>query len=166
MRRLLMCALVLALGGLGGVSVMNAQEKVAAPKAEACAAPCLEKICIAVPDKTKTSKVEYSCTTKDICLLKCPKFLKGGCCESGCADCGKPRTVNVLMKRVVITECDSTKCIVTHREAAPKCAPACKTPCPAPCTTVAPAAGAKTVAAPAQAAPQVSTPVRSVEPTR
>jgi hypothetical protein len=87
----------------------------------------------------KISKTVYACKEKDICLPRCPpfSFFRGGChdrCDdcppqADCPSCGHPRTVAVLMKKVVTTECPTTKCVVSHQEAhcAPVCPPACTT---------------------------------------
>jgi hypothetical protein len=138
MRRFITSAFALAVCGLCWASQASAQDKAPA-KTETCAASCLHKVCVSVPDKKKISKVEYSCTQKDICLPRCPKLF-GGCCDEGCADCGRPRTVNVLMKRTVTTECPSTKCVVSHQEAAPRCAQACRVGHGACCVETLPAA--------------------------
>ena len=197
MRRLLTAALVLAAFGLCSTATTRAQEKIAAPAAsghvahtEACDAHCLHKVCIAVPDKKKISKTVYSCTEKDVCLPKCvhggsERINRGhgcndhcasNCPEQGCAACGRPRTVRVLMKKVVTEECPTTKCEVSYEAAAPACRPSrghCDTSCPAPCTTSAPVVvpqgtprvmpPAKTSEAPPQALPRTR-PALSIEP--
>lgn len=193
MRRFVFASLALALAGVSCVTHALAQEKVAPPTkveaktVEACAQPCLEKVCIAVPDKKKISKVEYACKEQDICLPKCPKHGfsfkglfhrhceacdNGACPAEGCAKCGNPRTVRVLMKRTVTTECPTTKCEVVHQEVAPKvCTTAAKTcndPCP-PAATTTPAAPAPMTmprATEARPLPAGTTPARSVEPVR
>jgi hypothetical protein len=141
MRRLLTASLALAAFGLCSVHACLAQEKLAAPvKVEAhgehCAAPCLEKVCVPVPTKIKISKVVYSCKESEICLPRCTlgghghgeRCGHGHDCdglncppESGCAKCGHPRTVRVLMKRTITKECPSTKCEVSHQPAQPRC---------------------------------------------
>lgn len=174
MRRLMICAVAVALCGLGKVNLVSAQEQLPAPiKTEACAAPCLEKVCIAVPDKKKTTTYVYGCKAKDICLLRCPPFRlghgHGGCghggCEDNCgncADCGRPRTVNVLLKKKVETECDSVKCVVSHQEA--KCAPACPPVGPPDCLPS--SAHSVKTALPAATAPVAITPATTVPLTR
>ena len=153
MCRLMICAAAVALCGLGGANLARAQEKIAPPvktavTTEACHAPCLEKVCVPVPDKMKISKTVYSCKEKDICLPRCPPFSFHRGCRDHCNDhCGdhctpqescpscahRPRTVAVLMKKVVVTECPTTKCVVSHQEA--PCAPVCAPACPPACTT-------------------------------
>ena len=165
MRRLMICAVAVALCGLGGANLARAQEKTAPPAktdihTEACHAPCLEKVCVPVPDKMKISKTVYACKEKDICLPRCPpfSFFRGGChdrCDdcppqADCPSCGHPRTVAVLMKKVVTTECPTTKCVVSHQEA--KCEPACRPTCLPACTTTSHAA------APVSTAPLATTP--------
>lgn len=149
MRRFITCALALAVCGLCGATPAAAQEKIAASThTEACAPSCLDKVCIAVPDKKKISKVEYSCTQKDICLPRCSfRFGFGhSCCEDDCLRCGRPRTVNVLMKRSVSHECPSMKCVVSHQPAA--CAPACRPGCAPDCAATASTGHATTATMP------------------
>jgi hypothetical protein len=98
-----------------------------------------------VPTTTKKTKVEYSCQEKDICLPKCSLaglFHRGGghgqtghghacgddCPKVGCTQCGKPRTVRVLMKRVVTTECPDTKCEAVLQPGAARCVQPCLAP--------------------------------------
>jgi hypothetical protein len=144
MRTSLLSALTLTLGAVLTMS-SAAQEKIAPPvKVEvsappaACTAECLHKTCIAVPTTTKKTKVEYSMQEKDLCLPKClfgGLFHRGGhsaghghtctddCPKVGCTQCGQPRTVRVLMKRTVTTECPDTKCEAVLQPAAPRCLP-------------------------------------------
>lgn len=114
--------IAVALCGLGWTTHVTAQEKVAAPpKTEICATTCLEKVCIAVPDTKRITKVVYSCTEKDICLPRCPNMLGNHVCSKDCCTtCARPRTVNVLMKRTVTTEVPATKCVVQQEEV-PRC---------------------------------------------
>ncbi|MCI0682664.1 MAG: hypothetical protein L0Y71_11210 [Gemmataceae bacterium] len=188
MRRIWQCCLTLAAFGLCAATTAVAQEKLKAPAhapAASCDAACLHKVCIAVPDKKKTTTYEYSCKEKDVCLHRCVfggfhfgGLLRGhGCsdsaCESSCGSCdqcGRPRTVRVLMKKPVSCETDTTKCIVTHQEA---CAPACPTSCAPACTThsaattiithpvaTAPVRMAPVTMAPVRMAPVTAAPVR------
>ncbi len=84
-----------------------------------CAAPCVEKICIPVPDKKVVTKTVYGCKSVDFCLPKCPSLLGGRChgagCTEGCAPscvaCEKIRTRKVLMKRTVRTAIETFKCV-------------------------------------------------------
>lgn len=137
MRGLSVPALTLACGLAWTVSG-TAQEKLAPPvKVEAghvCTADCLHKTCIAVPTTVKKTKVEYSMQEKDLCLPRCVLgglFHRGGhghtcgdgCPKVGCTQCGHPRTVRVLMKRTVTTECPDTKCEAVLQPAVPRCSP-------------------------------------------
>jgi hypothetical protein len=183
MRRLITVAL--AAFGLCCATVASAQEKVPAPAkgpvaTEACAAECLHKVCIPVPDKRKISKVEYSCQEKEICLPRCAfpgeRAAHGhghgcghgdACPEQGCAKCGHPRTVRVLMKRTVTTECPSTKCEVAYQPAQPKCCPTaqvCQPACPP--ASPAPQAMPRAVETIPQALPRGGATTVIIEPAR
>jgi hypothetical protein len=188
MRRLITVAL--AAFGLCCAAVSSAQEKVAGPAkspahAEACAADCPHKVCVAVPDKRKISKVEYACKEKDICLPRCAfpgeraghghrcddacghgHACKNDCPEEGCAKCAHPRTVRVLMKRTVTTECPSTKCEVAYQPAQPKCCPTAHG-CHEACPTAPPAPGTPMPrAAETAPLPRAGVPALSIEPVR
>jgi hypothetical protein len=74
------------------------------------------KVCKLVPDVRETEKWVYSCKSEDLCFKKCP--LHGlhtcaGCEQCGaCVQCDKPVTRNRLVKRLVVEECPSVKCVV------------------------------------------------------
>lgn len=81
-----------------------------------CCPPNLVKVCVPEPSKKKTSTPYYDCVTKDYCLPKCPWPF--GCfrkkcaeCGDGCPNCSKPRTRNVLVKKIATEECDTFKCV-------------------------------------------------------
>lgn len=115
------------------------------PGKQECGNPCVKKICVPEPSKTKKSTVYYDCQCKDYCLPRCPcpncfKFWKkkkdcANCeCEHGhCPKCEKkPRVRAVLIKKTKTEECDSTKCVV--KEVPQECCPEeCCDPTPAVC---------------------------------
>src|SRR5688500_6373970 len=84
---------------------------------------CVEKECIRVPDTKKKTHTEYKCIEEDICkpwCHFCKKAKCGGCvtakcddCDKGgkCKDCGKVRCRRKLVKRFVVEEECTTKCI-------------------------------------------------------
>lgn len=87
-----------------------------------CAEPCPHKVCVSVPTTKKVSRTVYDSKCIEFCLAKCAFFSRG--CNDHCADnCGRVRTKNVLLKKVVTEQCPSTKCEVTL-------APPCVTACP------------------------------------
>lgn len=188
MRRMLTAALAFAALGWGTTS--SAQEKLAppaksAPHAADCAAPCLEKVCVPAPTKLKISKVEYTCKESDVCLPRCSLggLLRGRGCDScqrghghdcanpcppeaSCPKCGHPRTVRVLMKRTVTTECPATKCEVSLQPAPPHCPRGAVRH--EPCGSTVPAAPTmpRATLGPPQPGPQSAAPAILVEPGR
>lgn len=126
-----------------------------------CPAPCpavecyeakCAKVCVPKEEKKKVSVPYYECKCEDFCLPKCrfsfsfPKMKKGcpKCCEpscpapaeckaGGCAECEKPRTRKVLIKKLKSEEVDVVTCKVEERvEMCPvkhkKCKDACAPP--------------------------------------
>ena len=91
------------------------------PPAAPCEAPCVHKVCVPEPTTVVKDKAIYDQRCVDYCLPKCSlwSILKGGCScgDGGCADCGRPRTRKVLIKRYVHEECPETKCVVVEQPA-------------------------------------------------
>ena len=81
--------------------------------AEVCYKDVVKKVCRLVPDVKKVSKWVYDCKSEDFCLKRCPLH-KDKCCNdcAECAKCDRPRTKTVLLKKLVVEECPTTKCIV------------------------------------------------------
>jgi hypothetical protein len=121
--------------------------------------PCTQTICKPVPAKITIAKTVYGCRDVDFCLPKCShsgmfgcltKGLGGcgaacghshGCCAKNpcppvdpCPQCEEPRCRKVLLKRIVVTTCDSFTC-VPEKVAVPvqPCPQPCPQACPAPC---------------------------------
>jgi hypothetical protein len=76
------------------------------------------KVCKVVPDVKKTVKWVYDCKPEDFCLPRCSCPLHGlkkhhGCekCAS-CMQCDRPMNRNLLIKRQVVEECPTTKCVI------------------------------------------------------
>ena len=82
-----------------------------------CHDACPPKVCVSEPTTKKVTRVVYESKCIDYCLPKCSLL-------GGCADCGKPRTKHILVKKVITEECPATKCVV-------QIAPACTTAAPA-----------------------------------
>jgi hypothetical protein len=82
----------------------------------ACPAPCAAKVCVPVPTMRTTDKVVFDDRCVDYCLPRCSLFSLfwgGGCgCDRSCANCGRPRTRHVLIKKIVHEECPDVKCEV------------------------------------------------------
>ena len=90
----------------------------------ACAEACPAKVCVSEPSTKKVNTTVYGSKCLEYCLPKCGSLFSRGC-DTTCADnCGPVRSKNVLLKKVVTTECPDTKCVVTL-------APACTTAAPA-----------------------------------
>lgn len=69
-------------------------------------------ICTTVPDVKKTVKPVYRCKEEEICLPKCSHCKqKCGDCSS-CPQCGKPRSRRVLVKKLVMEACPTSKCVI------------------------------------------------------
>src|SRR5262245_59445046 len=86
----------------------------------ACPEACPHKVCVSVPTTKKNTKVVYGSRCIEYCLQKCTL---GHGCDDDCADnCGRVRTKNVLLKKVITEECPATKCEVAL---APPCPTAC-----------------------------------------
>jgi hypothetical protein len=92
---------VVPVGHLGQVN--------AEPTVHHCVGGC-GKVCREVPDVKKITKWVYCCKEEDYCapriLPPCLWHLCGGCA------CGVPRTKHFLVKKAVVTECPTTKCVV------------------------------------------------------
>jgi hypothetical protein len=78
----------------------------------------IKKVCREVPDVQKKTKWVYDCVQEDFCLTKCRCPLHGlkhhhECeqCQS-CSRCDRPMTKNLLVKRKVVEETITTKCVV------------------------------------------------------
>ncbi len=98
-----------------GVVIMQA----GTPCPMGCGAPavckgCQDECVVCVPDVKKNTKTVYTSKHKYICLSKCSLFSwwHGGCscCTSGCEECGTPKKVNQLVKKVV-PDCDTIQCV-------------------------------------------------------
>lgn len=109
----------------------------------------IKKRCVPAPDVQKKTKWVYECRSEDFCVKKCS--LGQGCahgcgqgCGASCTHCDRPMTRNLLVKKLVVEECPSDKCVIeTYVEKVP-----CKVYRKVPCGTAhAPAAAA--VATPA-----------------
>lgn len=86
----------------------------------------VKKVCVVVPDVKKTTKTCYSCSSKDVCF---PKSSLSCCCSKGCEQGGCEscvRTVRVLLKKTVTTECPSFKCVPAEAPCEASCAPSCR----------------------------------------
>jgi hypothetical protein len=86
----------------------------------------LKKVCVPQPGKKTITKTVYGDKCVDFCLPKCSLgggLFSKGCCDSGeCADCEKPRTKKVLIKKTKSCgEVDVINCKVETT-----CEPACK----------------------------------------
>lgn len=68
------------------------------------------KVCREVPDVKKTTRYVYCCKCEDFCapriLPPCLWHLCGNCA------CGHVRTKYLLVKKAVVDECPTTKCVV------------------------------------------------------
>jgi hypothetical protein len=73
----------------------------------------VRKVCKLVPDVKKTKKVVYSTIDEDFCL---PRLRLFGCKEE-CGSrisCGTPQCRKLLVKKEVVEECPTVKCVVEH----------------------------------------------------
>lgn len=82
---------------------------------EVCYKEVVKKFCKVVPDVKKTQKWVYSCKSEDFCLPKCSCPLHGHkkcdtCAQ--CLECDGPMTKCLLVKKLVTTECPTSKCVV------------------------------------------------------
>jgi hypothetical protein len=109
---------------------------------EICYREVVHKVCKVVPEMKKVTRRVYSCKEEDYCLPKCacPFFALGKKCDAACCpQCGKPQSRTVLLKKEVIEEIPSFKCVVEEvRQVVPfkvyrkvPCIPVA-TPMPAP----------------------------------
>jgi hypothetical protein len=85
----------------------------------------VKKICVPVVEKKKITKTIYDCKSEDFCLPKClhSYFRKHKCGESCCAECEPPRKRNLLLKKIITTECDHIKCVPVNEPCEPACPP-------------------------------------------
>ncbi len=67
---------------------------------------------ICVPQKTAKNQRDtlYRSQTKTVCLPRCGWVLLGACPEE-CIECGRPRTVRVLLKKVVDHPQPAVRCV-------------------------------------------------------
>ncbi len=126
----------------------------------ACDAGCvkLKTVCVPQPATVTKTKVLFSSGCDTICL--CSLFGKrGGDCDSCNGNCGRPKTVKSLYKRVETTTCESTKCV-------PVQVPACATgACPTSCASGQCVAGATAASQAASTAPAQQVMPASARPT-
>lgn len=92
------------------------------PTPAAHAACAAHKVCVPVPDIKKTPRVVYGMVEKDFCLRKCCFGANSCHRECKCPQCERVRTKRVLVKKVIVEECPSFKCVVEER-CHPGCAP-------------------------------------------
>jgi hypothetical protein len=76
----------------------------------ACNDNCGGRTCVSVPSTKVHTKTIFCSKCIEYCLPRC-SLLHGGGCDSCADNCGPIRTKNVLLKKVVTTECPSTKCV-------------------------------------------------------
>lgn len=97
----------------------------------------IRKHCKIVPDTKKISKTVYECKEENYCLPKCPHPLLGGSRGKGedvCPypTCDKPRRRKVLVKKEVVEECPTFRCVVESVVERVPYKVYRKVPCPAP----------------------------------
>ena len=110
--------------------VVTYETQPAATQGQPCGQPCCQTCCqpccvpcgpdfICVREVKKNTKVVYRCGCKDICLWNCDccSFFKKcfggddcGCNSCEPCECGTPKTVKVLYKKVV-PDCDTYTCV-------------------------------------------------------
>src|SRR5947207_5083262 len=75
-----------------------------APHGSDCCPPPVCKVCVPVPEIKKIPHVSYASIHKDVCFPRCPPCGCGHHCDQcPCpTTCGKPRTINPLVKNVVL----------------------------------------------------------------
>jgi len=97
----------------------------------------VRKCCKVVPEKIKTRRTVYGCKTEDYCLPRCPHPWHGqsGCAEgapAACPACSAPRTRQLLLKKEVVEEKSTFKCVVETVVEKVPCKVYRKVPCPGP----------------------------------
>lgn len=118
----LLCAAWVALS-LGA----NAQAPIVPPPS--CHNDChaTKTVCVAEPEKKTHTETKYACKCKTICLPNCGALL-GGKCGCGEGECGKPREVRRLYKRIVKEERCETTCKPVEVPACTSCVTTCAAP--------------------------------------
>lgn len=91
------------------------------------------KVCKWVPDVKKTTKWVYDCKCEDFCAPRfCPPKHGHGCDCDECRECGRLAVKHVLIKKQVVEECPTMKCVVecvTERVPCVVCRPVGPMPC-------------------------------------
>jgi hypothetical protein len=91
-----------------------------------CCQPCQScqpcKTCVREPAVTKINRVCYGMVCEEFCLPRCSCSCFSHLCGGHCGDCGGlcegPRAKYILVKKVRVEECPTTRCV-------PSFAPAC-----------------------------------------
>jgi len=84
---------------------------------EICYREVVKKVCRAVPDVQKIRKTVYAVKEEDFCVPKNPGLHlhgKKGCDELPCPECEHPRTRRILVKKEVVEEVHTVKCVVEN----------------------------------------------------
>lgn len=88
----------------------------------------VRKVCREVCDVKKVTKWVYDCKTENFCLKQCRPGHK---CSEDCASCKGPYQKNLLIKRMVVEEHPTTKCVVEEVVERVPCVVYRKVPCAA-----------------------------------